>query len=191
MERTVAKTTRSNQSAVVLAAIFCALFVSSGTANASTIFDITGSSNYSGTITIDTVGGSITAADVVVTGDTPDFTNILQVSLGSVDATVGITNVTPAPPPTTGPILTLSIPDSGTLVGYAGGSIDVSVVGGCFLTSPFLCRGLINDLGSGNLTSEAAATPLPATLPLFATGLGVMGLFGWRKKRKKAAQSPN
>jgi hypothetical protein len=30
------------------------------------------------------------------------------------------------------------------------------------------------------------ATPLPAALPLFATGLGVMGLFGWRRKRKGA-----
>ena len=30
------------------------------------------------------------------------------------------------------------------------------------------------------------ATPLPAALPLFATGLGVMGLLGWRRKRKNA-----
>jgi PEP-CTERM motif len=30
-------------------------------------------------------------------------------------------------------------------------------------------------------------TPLPAALPLFASGLGVMGLLGWRRKRKKAA----
>jgi PEP-CTERM motif len=29
--------------------------------------------------------------------------------------------------------------------------------------------------------------PLPAALPLFASGLGVMGLLGWRRKRKKAA----
>jgi hypothetical protein len=29
--------------------------------------------------------------------------------------------------------------------------------------------------------------PLPATLPLFATGLGVLGLLGWRRKRKAAA----
>ncbi len=29
-------------------------------------------------------------------------------------------------------------------------------------------------------------TPLPAALPLFAGGLGVMGLFGWRRKRKSA-----
>ena len=30
-------------------------------------------------------------------------------------------------------------------------------------------------------------TPLPATLPLFATGLGALGLLGWRRKRKLAA----
>jgi hypothetical protein len=30
-------------------------------------------------------------------------------------------------------------------------------------------------------------TPLPATLPLFASGLGVVGLFGWRRKRKAQA----
>ncbi|HEY6021470.1 MAG TPA: hypothetical protein VIY48_16680, partial [Candidatus Paceibacterota bacterium] len=28
------------------------------------------------------------------------------------------------------------------------------------------------------------ATPLPGTLPLFATGLGALGLLGWRRKRK-------
>jgi len=32
-----------------------------------------------------------------------------------------------------------------------------------------------------------AATPLPAALPLFATGLGALGLFGWRRKRKNGA----
>ena len=32
----------------------------------------------------------------------------------------------------------------------------------------------------------AAATPLPATLPLFATGLGAFGVLGWRRKRKAA-----
>lgn len=29
--------------------------------------------------------------------------------------------------------------------------------------------------------------PLPAALPLFASGLGALGLLGWRKKRKQAA----
>jgi hypothetical protein len=32
-----------------------------------------------------------------------------------------------------------------------------------------------------------ASTPLPAALPLFVTGLGAMGLFGWRRKRRAQA----
>jgi hypothetical protein len=32
-----------------------------------------------------------------------------------------------------------------------------------------------------------AATPVPAALPLFATGLGALGLLGWRRKRKAQA----
>ena len=35
--------------------------------------------------------------------------------------------------------------------------------------------------------STPAETPLPAALPLFATGLGALGLLGWRRKRKAAA----
>jgi hypothetical protein len=31
---------------------------------------------------------------------------------------------------------------------------------------------------------EGTATPLPGALPLFATGLGALGLLGWRRKRK-------
>ena len=35
--------------------------------------------------------------------------------------------------------------------------------------------------------TTVTATPLPATLPLFATGLGALGLLGWRRKKKAAA----
>jgi len=31
------------------------------------------------------------------------------------------------------------------------------------------------------------STPIPGALPLFATGLGALGLFGWRRKQKTAA----
>ena len=41
--------------------------------------------------------------------------------------------------------------------------------------------------GIDGLFGEIQATPLPAALPLFATGLGSLGLFGWRRKRKAAA----
>jgi hypothetical protein len=36
-------------------------------------------------------------------------------------------------------------------------------------------------------TAFAATTPLPAALPLFATGLGGLGLLGWRRKRRAQA----
>jgi hypothetical protein len=39
----------------------------------------------------------------------------------------------------------------------------------------------------GSFTTGGAETPLPAALPLFASGIGAMGLFGWRRKRKAAA----
>jgi hypothetical protein len=38
-----------------------------------------------------------------------------------------------------------------------------------------------------SFTLAIEATPLPAALPLFATGLGALGLFGWRRKRKNIA----
>jgi hypothetical protein len=40
---------------------------------------------------------------------------------------------------------------------------------------------------SFNYGVAADTTPLPATLPLFATGLGAIGLLGWRRKRKARA----
>lgn len=40
-----------------------------------------------------------------------------------------------------------------------------------------------SDVNQGN----PGETPLPAALPMFAGGLGAMGLLGWRKKRKAVA----
>jgi hypothetical protein len=47
-------------------------------------------------------------------------------------------------------------------------------------------------VGSGDMAltgSELSQTPLPAALPLFAGGLGALGLLGWRRKKKAAASS--
>jgi len=43
-----------------------------------------------------------------------------------------------------------------------------------------------NDQGENNNDqgNNLSQVPLPATLPLFATGLAGLGLLGWRRKRK-------
>ena len=53
---------------------------------------------------------------------------------------------------------------------------------------------ILKGLGYGTVTVASVitsggdvATPLPATLPLFAAGLGVIGLLGWSMKRKASA----
>ena len=43
------------------------------------------------------------------------------------------------------------------------------------------------NLAPVNGNDGVGETPLPGALPLFATGLGALGLLGWRRKRKKAA----
>jgi hypothetical protein len=48
-------------------------------------------------------------------------------------------------------------------------------------------NGLILDNFTFTIEPAASATPLPAALPLFATGLGALGLLGWRRKRKGAS----
>jgi hypothetical protein len=89
----------------------------------------------------------------------------------------------------------------GSFVNSAGKVIVAFAIGdGPFsMTAPvgtaFLLLGMNDDIfhdntGSLNVDvagSTAVATPLPAALPLFVTGLGVLGLLGRRRKRKAAA----
>jgi hypothetical protein len=50
------------------------------------------------------------------------------------------------------------------------------------------CNVLLTAFGGDILTTTTqSSTPLPAALPLFATGLGSLGLLGWRRKRKAQA----
>jgi hypothetical protein len=41
--------------------------------------------------------------------------------------------------------------------------------------------------GDFDIFTNVSATPIPSALPLFASGFGAMGLFGWWRKRKNAA----
>jgi hypothetical protein len=45
----------------------------------------------------------------------------------------------------------------------------------------------VNASWNYTMTFDVSKVPLPPALPLFATGLGLMGLFGWRQRRAGAA----
>jgi hypothetical protein len=73
---------------------------------------------------------------------------------------------------------------------------DVCLVGPCpgggggqyAVTNPSYPFAYFVDLSGSLVTSTPPpTTPLPAALPLFATGLGALGLLGWRRKRKNTA----
>jgi len=75
---------------------------------------------------------------------------------------------------------------------YSGSttSFDTPLFGGLISDASFSSVSLMGtEIGDGifldNLYySTAPTTPVPAALPLFATGLGGLGLLGWRRKRK-------
>jgi hypothetical protein len=47
-----------------------------------------------------------------------------------------------------------------------------------------------NELTIDSVNGITSETPLPAALPLFVTGLGALGLLGWRRKRRTQLQTP-
>jgi hypothetical protein len=61
---------------------------------------------------------------------------------------------------------------------------ETTTNGGLGVNNPFsiLVEGFID-----TEFTDPSPTPLPAALPLFATGLGALGLLGWRRKKKVAA----
>ena len=62
----------------------------------------------------------------------------------------------------------------------ASGSIDPYF----YIDPTFPDESLYSILTSDGVGNSAPITPAPAALPLFAGGLGALGLLGWRRKRK-------
>jgi hypothetical protein len=90
---------------------------------------------------------------------------------------------------------------------YGDASSSFAAITGPFVTGLNVLDIIVNDTGAGiggnlNPLSEPtsvnfaatvtfdtapSAVPLPSALPLFASGLGALGLLGWRRKRKAQA----
>ena len=79
----------------------------------------------------------------------------------------------------------MSLIFSGDLVNFAGGPFS-----GTWSELLETCIG--NNCDETTVTfsvsgTATALTPIPTALPLFATGIGCLGLLGWRRKRKNTA----
>ena len=68
---------------------------------------------------------------------------------------------------------------------------SVTALGGIMFSSAEITTNIPVGISLGGdfttRTGTATVTPLPAALPLFATGLAGLGLLGWRRKRKAQA----
>jgi hypothetical protein len=82
----------------------------------------------------------------------------------------------------TGPPASLS----GTIGGSEPFGGTVSLNAGDVLSFAVNRNGNYSDDSTALTLTISTATPLPAALPLFASGLGAIGFVGWRRKRKRA-----
>jgi hypothetical protein len=161
----------------------CVLVLACGAANASTVvFDVNasaGAATFSGTMTIDVTTGTLISASI----SSAQFTSIFDLKGGHGPFPLppnppsgwfeDLSNHTGTPP---GIIeLDFTTTNPGSLVDFTGGVIFSGSAQG---------DGFFSAAMSGTISAE---TPIPAALPLFASGLGAMGLLGWRRKRKGAA----
>jgi hypothetical protein len=132
--------------------------------------------------------GTLTGIEYVLTSEIlePVGTTLLaSVSSTHVFAVV-LTGPSPGTPITFNSTVPVDPPGFALFLGIGSFPINFDYFAGC---SPCSGTGWSGDLML-TYTYDAAAVPevpLPAALPLFATGLGALGLLGGRRKKKAAA----
>jgi hypothetical protein len=80
-----------------------------------------------------------------------------------------------------------TILNSGTSCSLAGFALNTTVAGtfdyDLTLNFTYTTATGATEIVQGTMVLDATVTPLPAALPLFAAGLGALGLLGWRRKQ--------
>jgi hypothetical protein len=176
---------RQSHHFIASALVIVLLSFGGGNARANTVtFNATGTfsdgANLSGTITIDNSLGVVTMVDLIISA--PDAATFNVIGFQAPDTpTTGQYDIEAYKcSPTSNclyPWLQVVLPVS-SLIGYNGGIfVAPSALYPSEADSPVVL--------TGSLTGTE--TPIPSSLPLFATGLGALGLLASRKKRKSAA----
>jgi hypothetical protein len=169
------------QKLATAASIVLGLVVLIGPARAVT-YDVSGSNGVgytlAGTIVGDATLSTITSVNLIETSS----------SASSITSFISYSS----------PVLVIDPSIYGTVfLSFAGGPTPAqlaALIPGYFQTTecgtdPICTAILTQDSFVATATAEVSATPLPAALPLFASGLAAAGLIGWRRKRKAATQS--
>ena len=148
-----------------------------------TTFQFDAPGTVSGGFTYDTTTFAMTNIDVTVSGPTGfDGTYTFTYAPWNNSSAVSFMYAANSASDNTFAMLLFQL--SGALNG-APGTVGISYAQGFNLPGNCNsggCSNYFDDKVSGGL--EVASTPLPAALPLFASGIGVLGLFGWCRKRK-------
>ena len=71
----------------------------------------------------------------------------------------------------------------GNSLSFAVGNSDWDIVLNALTIGPNPGGTMVADL-TATVTDPLGATPLPGTLVLFASGIGIIGLIGWRRKHQ-------
>jgi hypothetical protein len=128
----------------------------------------------SGTVTADSTSGLFSSAQLILTAFASPFTNIISQEQTAADYDVLLQNQNADKLD-----LKLSLAPLSLIANNGGLINDGTVTSSAGRLSVFAISG---DL-SPSTTGGPSPIPLPAALPLFATGLGALGLLGWRRKR--------
>jgi hypothetical protein len=173
----------------------CALALTIGGANATTFdWNFTGESdNGSGTLIASGSGGTLTVTSIAGTISTPGRIESIFGSYDIIGLLAPGSNYGSLPVPGDNLLFYPAAPlvDSNGIsfsveqAGFSGQQfMDIFSTGGQY----FLL--LSNSTADGitfSVSPEISSTPLPAALPLFATGLSGLGPLGWRRKKKAVA----
>jgi hypothetical protein len=154
------------------------------TASAATIFNFSATvfgeggftGSLSGTLTIDTTTGTVDPWNI----GSPDFAAWTGTPLrGDTELFTTLEGENSALE-----TLVLSFEEPFDFVGFTGPYAGGGSILGFSVFSEHCSEGCRLDF-----TVALSEVPLPGALPLFATGLGALGLLGWRRKRKAVRSS--
>ena len=182
-----------NPACLNLGQAILALFLIISPAHASTwTFDISVNGYFSSTLPVGTIDVTSTG---VVTVSLPTTYSINEFALNLAGGTV---NPSSAYTVTTGSTSygasTVYGPFNTVLDGRFGNSLSFSISNYAGLFSVevgnqpiWFAANVTKGFSGQTLVADATVTPLPGALSLFATGLGGLGLLGWRRKKKAQA----